>query len=226
MARPSGHRLIFLMSLLLLAFQSAVQAQIGEETEPVVGLPCEGCEGVFEGLPEVLESVRRLAPEDEPGEPMRIRGTVYDADGRPAPGVIVYAYHTNAQGVYPPGAGAQGWTRRHGRLRGWVITDHQGRYGFETIRPSSHPDSEIPAHVHMHIIEVGCCTYFIDDIQFEDDPRLTEQERSESNRARGGSGLVAPERGPDGAWQVTRDIRLGEHIPGYEAGRGAGSPQP
>ncbi len=221
MTRRSGHRPTALFPLLLIVLPSAVHAQLGTRTEPVVGLPCEGCEGVFEGLPDAFESVSRLAPEGEPGEPMRIRGTVFDADGSPVPGVIVYAYQTDARGVYPPEDGSRGWTRRHGRLRGWAITDAEGRYGFETIRPSSYPDSEVPAHVHMHVIEPGCCTYYIDDIQFDDDPRLTERERAESNRGRGGSGLVVPERAPGGPWLVTRDIRLGERIPGYEAARGA-----
>ena len=37
--------------------------------EPVVGLPCEGCEDVFLGLPGEVAPVSRIAPPDEPGEP-------------------------------------------------------------------------------------------------------------------------------------------------------------
>ncbi|HWM93911.1 MAG TPA: hypothetical protein VN493_24350 [Thermoanaerobaculia bacterium] len=69
--------------------------------EPVVGLPCEGCEAVFEALPSQLASSARIAPRDEPGEALRIEGTVRDGNGRPAPGVIVYAYHTDNRGIYP-----------------------------------------------------------------------------------------------------------------------------
>ena len=34
-------------------------------TEPIVGLPCEGCEAIFEGLPDTLTSIARLAPVGE-----------------------------------------------------------------------------------------------------------------------------------------------------------------
>ena len=183
--------------------------------EPIVGLPCEGCEAVFEGMPGTLSSTARIAPRDEPGEPMRIDGIVVDRSGKPAPGVIVYAYHTDAHGIYPRNETEQGRAgRRHGRLRGWARTDEAGRYRFDTIRPAGYPDTGIPAHVHMHVIEAGRCTYYIDDILFEDDPRLTAEQRALSSTGRGGSGVVRPTR-DGGAWVVVRDIVLGERIPGY-----------
>jgi protocatechuate 3,4-dioxygenase beta subunit len=79
-------------------------AQVGNtdrQREPIVGLPCEGCEAVFEGLPDSLTSIFTIAPNGEPGQSMQIRGTVRDKMGKPIPGVIVYAYHTNADGLYP-----------------------------------------------------------------------------------------------------------------------------
>lgn len=93
-------------------------------------------------------------------------------------------------------------------------TDEQGRYHFDTIRPAGYPDTNIPQHVHMHVIEVGRCTYYIDDIHFEDDPRLTPAQKRQLNAGRGGSGLAMPRR-EDGGWVVTRDIVLGAGIPGY-----------
>ena len=144
--------------------------------EPVVGLPCEGCEEVFEGLPATLASSARIAPPDEPGQPLRIEGTVRDRSGRPAAGVIVYAYHTDSRGIYPE----RGAARPHGRLRGWAKTEAKGRYRFDTIRPAGYSDTDIPQHVHMHVIEVGRCTYYIDDILFEDDPRLTPEQKRQS----------------------------------------------
>lgn len=186
-----------------------------ESTEPVVGLPCEGCEAVFEGLLDSLSATARIAPEGEPGEPLRIEGTVYDAGARPVPGVIVYAYHTDATGVYPEDARFAGLARRHGRLRGWAQSDDEGRYRFLTIRPASYPDGATPAHVHMHVIEPGRCTYYIDSIHFEDDPRLTDEERGSADDARGGRGLTRPARDSEGVWVVRRDIALGRNVPGY-----------
>jgi len=184
---------------------------------PVAGGPCEGCEAVFDGIPQRIPSMARIALRDEPGEPLRIDGVVRDATGRPVPGVIVYAYHTDAKGIYP--RGPESWppmARRHGLLRGWARTDSLGRYRFDTIRPASYPNTSIPQHVHMHVIEPGCCTYWIDDIHFEDDPLLTERARRSMSRGRGGAGVATPKR-VDGVWVVERDIVLGADVPGYEA---------
>ena len=183
--------------------------------EPVVGLPCDGCEAVFEGLPAALSSDARLVPADEPGSALRVEGRVLAADGTPRAGVVVYAYQTNAEGVYPrapdaPGAAAH----RHGALRGWVESDAQGRYAFDTIRPASYPGREIPAHIHMHVIERDCATYYIDDIVFTDDPLLTADRRPQYEHGRAGSGVVAPQQ-RDGHTVVVRDIRLGAGIDGY-----------
>lgn len=182
--------------------------------EPIVGLPCEGCEAVFEGLPEELNWSARIAPESEPGEPLRIDGVVYGRDGRPAEGVIVYAYHTDAGGIYPRDNSIRGnAARRHGRLRGWAKTDSQGRYRFETIRPAGYPGSDLPQHVHMHVIEVGRCTYYIGDVYFDDDPRLTSQTRVRAASERGGSGVATPRRDDSGVWVARRDIHLGQNTP-------------
>lgn len=184
--------------------------------EPVVGLPCEGCEAVFAGLPSSLTSSARIAPAGEAGEPMRIVGTVRDDTGRAASGVIVYAYHTNASGIYPTDDGRRGQGGyRHGRLRGWAETDTNGRYQFDTIRPAGYPNTDLPAHVHMHVVERGRCTYYIDDILFEDDPRLTAEMRRKLTLGRGGPGIVVPHQDANGVWLVIRDITLGEQILDY-----------
>ena len=67
----------------------------------------------------------------------------------------------------------------------------------------------------MHVIEVGCCTYYVDDILFDDDPRLSAEKRRQLIQGRGGNGLASPRKDADGRWNVTRDIVLGERIPGY-----------
>lgn len=210
------HAFRALVAAMLVAVAGRAEAQRQPQV-PVIGGPCEGCEAVFQGLPAELSSVTRIAPDAEPGERMRIEGVVRDRAGRPASGVIVYAYQTDAGGVYPPEERLPNTAAyRHGRLRGWVRTDAQGRYAFDTIRPGSYPSGNIPAHVHMHVIEPGCCTYFIDEIQFTDDPLLGASERGERPNAIGGSGLVEPTRGEAGMWRVRRDITLGLNVRGYE----------
>jgi protocatechuate 3,4-dioxygenase beta subunit len=176
--------------------------------EPVLGGPCEGCELVFEGMPAEMAAEARIAPVDEAGEPLVVEGIVRTADGVPVAGIVVYAYHTDATGIYPRS------TTRHGGLRGWARTDVTGRYRFSTIRPGAYPTGGQPEHIHMHVIEPGKGTYYIDDIFFDDDDLLTEEHRKRL-RGRGGSGLTHPTKDEAGVWRVRRDITLGLNIPGY-----------
>jgi protocatechuate 3,4-dioxygenase, beta subunit len=215
--RSPAHLVVAPLLFLLAAAPGCADARsdAASKREPVVGGPCEGCDAVFVGVPTTLTWSSRIAPADEPGEPLRIDGVVTDRQGRPAPGVIVYAYHTDDRGHYPrtDRAGNRAATR-HGVLRGWALTDDQGRYRFETIRPAGYPETAIPAHVHLHVIEVGRCTYYIDDILFDDDPRLSAAERRHA-RGRGGNGIAMPRRDATGTWLVKRDISLGEGISDY-----------
>lgn len=193
----------------VLALMSFTSAAATHAAEPVIGGPCEGCELVFVDMPESPASEVRIAPDDQSGEPLRITGVVTDHDGHPAAGVIIYAYHTDASGVYPR---AQ---TRHGALRGWARTDEAGRYRFDTIRPAAYPGTTIRQHVHMHVIEPDYATYWIADIVFSDDPLLGDDERKRAANGRGGSGLVEPARDDEGTWHVRRDIALGQGVPGY-----------
>jgi len=175
-------------------------------SEPVIGGPCEGCELVFRGMPDKVSNHERIAPKDQPGEPLVIEGTVRNPDGTPAPGIVVYAYHTDVGGIYPRS------DTRHGALRGWVITDDSGSYRFDTIRPGAYPNRQIPQHIHMHVIEPGRATYYIDDIHFEDDPLLTDRVRN-APKPRGGNGLAMPTKDRSGTWHVRRDIVLRLNVP-------------
>ena len=217
MVRATNSSTLVLTFACLLSYTASARLQVTGH-EPIVGKPCEGCEAVFQGLPADLSAVARIAPRGEPGESMRIAGKVMHPDGTTASGTIVYAYHTNAAGIYPRDEKLRGTAAyRHGMLRGWVKTDTEGRYRFDTIRPAGYPSSNIPQHIHMHVIEPGRCTYYIDDIVFRDDPRLTPDRLDQYTHGRGGSGVVTPRRDPDGMWIVDRDIILGEGVPGYAA---------
>jgi protocatechuate 3,4-dioxygenase beta subunit len=187
---------------------------------PVVGLPCDGCELALDGLPGDLSAVTRLAPVDEPGELMQLSGIVADTRGRPQAGIILYAHQTDAAGSYPPATPPH----RHGRLRAWARTDAEGRYTFHTVRPGAYPGSNSPQHIHLHVIEPGCALYYIADVQFRDDPLLTAALLARIDDARGGSGLVQPVK-RDGAWQVQRDIVLGQGVNGYPACGRANGPR-
>lgn len=206
-------RIPALLPVLFLLLAACSRADAG--TTPVVGLLCEDCEVPLIGMPADPPAVARLAPEEEPGERLRLTGRVTDAQGRPRPGVIVYAHQTNQRGVYPGeksdhDAGA----RRHGRLRAWATTDAEGNYTFLSIRPGSYPGTRMPRHIHLYVIESGCALYYIDDVLFRDDPHLTPAAARKADQGRGGSGIVTPTRVAEG-WLARRDIVLGRNIPGY-----------
>ena len=201
------------MKTLLLAVVILVAGAGAAKHEPILNAPCDGCEWIFEGMPGSMDWSARIAPANEPGEPMQINGVVRDKAGKPVEGIIVYAYHTNAKGIYP--RSTEHPDIRHGRLRGWARTNSEGRYRFDTIRPAGYPNTDIPVHVHMQVIEPGCCEYTIDEINFDDDPRLTEKKREQESHRMGGIGIVHPVRDARSVWQVTRDIVLGQGVPGY-----------
>lgn len=207
------------VTLAAVALGSLACTAHAEPVERLVGGPCEGCEAVFEGRPATLEAAARLAGPKEPGEPLVLEGTVRDPDGAPAAGVIVYAYQADARGQYP-GRTAR---RVHGTLRGFARTGADGRYRFTTIRPASYPVPDAPPqHIHMHVVEPGRCHYYIDDVVFTDDPRLTREARAQLERGRGGSGVTTPTR-DRGTWRARRDIVLGAGIADHDrCGRPSG----
>src|SRR5215211_6191346 len=72
----------------------------------LVGGGCDGCELMFEGMPRALDWRTAIAGSGEAGEPLEMRGVIYRSDGKtPAPGVILYVYHTDAKGYYSPAPG-------------------------------------------------------------------------------------------------------------------------
>jgi protocatechuate 3,4-dioxygenase beta subunit len=203
-------RYLIALLLVLLFYFNVSSAQ-----EPIVGLPCEGCEAVFDGMPLQLNSRSRIGKSRQAGDPLLVTGRVVDGHGKPISGVVIYAYQTNSKGIYPTSTQNSGRpSHRHGLLRAWALTDTQGHYAFDTIRPAGYPGTDLPAHIHMHVIERGRCTYYIDDIMFRDDPRLTQESVRELTLGRGGEGIGRP-LFHNGVWYITRDIVLGKNIPNY-----------
>lgn len=169
---------------------------------------CEGCEAIHEHSFDNLGWSAVIPPAAEPGDKLVLAGTVVKPDGRtPAAGVIVYAYHTNAKGIYPTRGDERGWDRRHGYLRGWIKTNERGEYRFETIRPGGYPGRSDPAHVHIIVKEPGRQEYWIDEVVFEDDSRVDARYRQRQQN-RGGNGIIPLTRDANGDWQGRRDIVL------------------
>lgn len=155
---------------------------------------------------KLLSSVR-LAPAGEPGEPLQITLRFRSTDGMPLRSLLVFVYHANAAGAYVPAAGATGCLRFHGALHAWATPDANGVVTVRTIRPGGYPRSPEPAHVHVIVQFPGRRGFYLNDLMFDDDPRLTSAIRA-AQQAPGGSGVVRAVRGAAGVWRATRDVVL------------------
>ncbi len=103
------------------------------------------------GTPDTLRSAGRIAPAAEPGTPLILEGTLVAEDGEtPLPGVIVYAYHTDAGGYLRKQGMAPDSIETHPRLEGWVKSDSTGRFEFATIKPAGYPGWNITGHVNFY----------------------------------------------------------------------------
>ncbi len=188
-------------------------AQTNLERE--VGGRCEGCEALIEYGDRTLSATDTIFGFDTNEPKIHLSGTVYQQDGKtPAEGIIIYAYHTDREGIYRTQGNETGCARRHGIHRGWVKTDKEGMYAFYTFRPASYPNTTIAQHIHLTIKEPNTIPYYIDDILFTDDPMLSESEKDRRPN-RGGTGIVTPVKGSNGILKLKRDIILGKNIPGY-----------
>lgn len=203
----------FLGSLILNA-TLALAAFSQSSRDRAVGEGCDECKLMYEGMPAQLSWETTIAGPDEPGEPMLISGRIFKKGGHtPAPGVILYVYHTDSKGLYSVEP-EQSAGKRHGHLRGWIKTGADGWYQFKSIRPTSYPKSTNPAHIHPLIKEPGLTLYWIDEYLFDDDPFVTDKVRLEQQR-RGGPGIIHLSKNEKGVWIGRRNIILGMNIPNY-----------
>ncbi len=152
----------------------------------------------------------RISKPDEPGDPLLISGIVYRPDGKtPAPGVLVYVYHTDAQGHYSRGKTGTGNAARHGLLRGWMLTNSEGLYEFRTVRPAPYPGRSAAAHIHATLTADGFPEHWIEDFLFTGDPLLSEAIKAKNRTMEGHfKFILSPHRAPDGVWTARRDLRL------------------
>lgn len=207
----------FTAALLFSAAACAQPAAPTNEQDKKVGGSCECCEAIYEQAPDfnLLNETDTLPGFSEAENKMLVYGTMYKKDGAtPAPGVVLYIYHTGQTGLYTSTADQTGCAKRHGKLRGWVKTNSKGEYRFYTLKPAAYPNAKIPAHIHPVVKEPGLSEYYIDEYLFDDDPFLTTTERNRAEN-RGGNGIIKLSKDASGLLLCKRDIVLGMNIPGY-----------
>lgn len=143
-----------------------------------------------------------VAGKEEPGERMVVTGQA-TAGGKPVAGVSVYVFHADAAGFYTrDGRNSDENARLHGALR----ADANGRYRYETIRPSGYGNN--PAHLH-HVVGAPGYKTRLRDFWFADDPLTVKQCQAGLPTLPGYCGLVGPvTRDASGVWHATHDFEM------------------
>lgn len=152
----------------------------------------------------------QLAGVEEAGDRMIISGRVFNLDcSQVIPNAIVDVWHADHDGAYDN----EGF-----RLRGQILTNEQGFYLFETIKPGKYKNGNRfrPSHIHYKITPPGFPTlttqlYFEDDEDLSSDPAssITEGEFDASSR------IIPLTTNADGKLEGTFDIMItGEGVTG------------
>jgi len=126
-----------------------------------------------------------LVSEDEPGQTLIVRGTIYAPDGlTPVPGIQLRIHHTDSMGYYCmlpsperdrtlPRDNCPDSPPNTARIRATLTTDAQGRFEFHTIKPGSYPNGRNPAHIHFQASGAGYSSQWPPDLNFAGDPFLS-----------------------------------------------------
>jgi protocatechuate 3,4-dioxygenase beta subunit len=112
------------------------------------------------------------------GERIFIGGRVLDEDGRPVRNTLVEVWQCNSAGRY-----AHVNDRHDAPLDpnftgcGRTLTDGEGRYRFQTIKPAAYPwgnhdNAWRPAHIHFSLFGPAFATRIVTQMYFPGDPML------------------------------------------------------
>lgn len=119
-----------------------------------------------------------IAPKNEPGQKIILKGKVTNVQGKPIPDVLFTIYQTDHQGYYTPyDAANKTMGERDARLFGYLRTDAAGNYEINTIRPMNYPTPYKGRHVPQHIhIDTDIDGYKNARLQvvFKDDPVMDD----------------------------------------------------
>ena len=180
--------------------ESEILKRIRQNTRP---LGVEGMGAI--DFPLNVRAKTVLSNETDKGEPIKIRGIVYKADGKtPAANTLIYLYHTDFEGYY----GRSSNEHKHGRYRGWMLTNKDGSYAFNTIKPAPYPVNRLAAHIYMTVTTETAREDWIDSILFEGDKLMSTHERESAGKRGGFNPILTLTKGDGGLLYGTRDIRL------------------
>lgn len=130
--------------------------------------------------PQVLSSFATMVSSDEPGTKLQIKGLVVDPYGAPAAGVTVHAYHRDNHGF---DFGHNDKALSTWRIQGWVKTDRDGRFTFNTIKAAPDHWGREGGHIHFTVVSEQYGRQWALKAYFSDDTSLTERQKLLSKKA-------------------------------------------
>lgn len=147
-----------------------------------------------------------IADRQEAGIRILMRGTVYNLDGKPAPKVKIFLYHTDAMGYYSRPVNSP----RRARLHGTVWSNAQGQYAFSSIKPAHYAEVNPapPMHIHVHLEPPGLPDHWVDSYYFAGDPHLRQDDITKARGLGRFSNIVQLVASETGALQGVRDFRI------------------
>jgi protocatechuate 3,4-dioxygenase beta subunit len=131
--------------------QGPPRRQLTAAEKQVCGLTVEAVEGPYHVSGMVELNNGDLNFTKLPGVPIEISGHVYDGIAKPLAGAVVEIWHADSDGNYHPNGNgpASNYKPKEIALRGFVLTDAEGRYRFTTIYPGEY--SGRTRHIHFKI---------------------------------------------------------------------------
>jgi len=132
-----------------------------------------------------------------------VSGQAFAPDGKtPVNGIDIYAYNTDAEGYY-----GEHHAEYPPRIYGWMRTDADGRFAFETVFPGHYPGMAVAAHVHFAAAGAGYPPQGLDELQFEGDQYLSPAKVAE-DAARGEFRCIRPLETVGGKFHAAIKLRL------------------
>lgn len=156
-------------------------------------------------VPEDLSWKTAIADKNDEGEPLIISGKIYLPDGKTlAPSMLFYGYHTNAKGIYQ----TKPEEHRHGKFRGWMLTDEAGRFEFRTIKPASYPNTRVPPHIHISATGKNYPERNLGTIEFLNDSHVTEEMKAQAARDGMFAQIIELKKDEKGFWRGVCNLKL------------------
>lgn len=199
-----GHKLLDVESRRRFIKSASVFALTVTAAPPT--LSCAGDGGAEIDLDARRRSRIRIADKHEPGTHILIRGTIYDRDGKPAPNVKMFLYHTDAAGYYSRPVS----NPRQARLHGALWSDARGEYAFDTISPGRYADvtPPPPMHIHVHLEPPSLPNHWVDSYYIEGDPLLSPDDIARARGLGRLSNIVRLAPGESNVLEGVRDFRV------------------